>query len=54
LTAGNAIQLDIRGQADHPHTVDLTAAEVMSISARQPVSKTSTNDAGHTHTVTFN
>ena len=53
LTAGNAIQLDIRGSADHPHTVELTAAEVTQIGARQSVSKTSTNDAGHTHTVTF-
>ena len=54
LTAGNAIQLDLRGQADHPHTVDLTAAEVMTIAARQRVAKTSTSDAGHAHTVTFN
>jgi hypothetical protein len=53
LTAGNAIQLDIRGNADHPHTVELTAAEVTQIGAHQSVSKTSTNDAGHSHTVTF-
>ena len=54
LTAGNAIQLDIRGGADHPHTVSLTAAEVTMIGARQRVAKTSTNDQGHSHTVTFN
>ena len=54
LTAGNAIDLDIRGGADHPHTVSLSAAEVMSIGARQRVSKVSTNDQGHSHTVTFN
>ena len=53
LTAGNAIQLDIRGSADHPHTVELTAADVTQIGAHQSVSKTSTNDAGHSHTVTF-
>lgn len=54
LTAGNAIQLSITGQADHPHTVELTAAEVTQIGARQRVSKTSSNDAAHQHTVTFN
>jgi hypothetical protein len=54
LMAGNAIQLDIRGGADHPHTVSLTAAEVTTIGARQRVAKTSTNDQGHSHTVTFN
>lgn len=54
LTAGNAIQLDIRGGADHPHVVELTAAEVAQIGARQTVSKTSSNDAQHQHTVTFN
>ena len=54
LLAGNAIQLSIRGDADHPHTVDLTAAEVTTIGARQRVVKTSTTDAGHLHTVTFN
>jgi hypothetical protein len=54
LMAGNAIQLDIRGQADHPHTVDLTAAEITQIGARQQVVKSSSNDAGHQHTVTFN
>jgi len=53
LTAANAIQLDIRGSADHPHMVELTAAEVTQIGAHQPVSKTSTNDAGHSHSVTF-
>jgi hypothetical protein len=54
LTAGNAIQLDIRGGADHPHTVSLSAGEVTMIGAGQRVAKTSTNDQGHSHTVTFN
>jgi hypothetical protein len=54
LTAANAIQLEIRGTADHPHTVDLSAAEVAQIGARQTVAKNSTTDAGHSHTVTFN
>jgi hypothetical protein len=54
LAEGRAIALDIRGDADHPHTVELSAAEVMRIAGRERVSKSSTRDAGHTHTVTFN
>lgn len=59
LTAGNAVTLNIRGSADHPHTVDLTAAEVVQIRDGQRVTKTSTTDASasfgtHLHTVTFN
>jgi hypothetical protein len=53
LSAGNAVTLDIRGQADHPHTVSLTAAEITSIAAGQRVGKASTEEAFHTHTVTF-
>jgi hypothetical protein len=54
ITAANAIQLSITGTADHPHTIELTAGEVMQIGARQRVSKNSTTDASHQHTVTFN
>ena len=54
VTAGNAVRLDIRGSADHPHTVELTAAEVVAIRNGQRVGKGSTDEAFHTHTVTFN
>ena len=59
LMAGNAIQLNIQGTADHPHTVDLTANEVTQIGSGQRVSKQSSNDPSaafgpHAHTVTFN
>ena len=54
LTAGNGFALDIRGNADHPHTIDLTANQVMQIAARQRVSVESTTDAAHAHTVVFN
>jgi hypothetical protein len=54
ISAGGAVTLNIQGQATHPHTVSLTAAEVQSVGARQRVSKDSSNDSGHTHTVTFN
>ena len=54
LSSPTSITLDIRGNADHPHIVDLTATEVASISDRGRVSKTSSVDVGHSHTVTFN
>ena len=54
ITAGNAVSLDIRGTADHPHSLSLSAAEVGMIGNRQTVSKTSTSDDGHSHAVTFN
>jgi hypothetical protein len=54
LTAAEEVSLDITGDSSHPHTVDLSAAEVQQIGAGQRVSKESSNDASHTHTVTFN
>ena len=54
LTAANAITVDIRGDANHPHTVSLTADEVRRIGQRAQVTKDSTNDNGHLHVVTFN
>lgn len=54
LTAAAALSLDIRGMADHTHTVQLSAADVMAIAGNQRVSRPSTNDLGHAHTVTFN
>jgi hypothetical protein len=54
LAAANAVNLAIRGAADHPHTVSLTAADVAGIAAGQRVSRTSTAEEGHTHVVTFN
>lgn len=54
ITAAAALSLGIQGTATHPHTVTLTGAQVSQIGSRQQVSVTSTSDAGHTHTVTFN
>ena len=54
LSAGNVVTLDIRGTANHPHTIELTAGEVQQIAARQRVAKESSTDDGHRHTVTFN
>jgi hypothetical protein len=54
LSAGGALTLNIRGTSDHPHTVVISAAEIASIAANQRVSKESSTDDGHSHSVTFN
>ena len=54
LVAPAALKLDIRGTSDHPHTVELSAAEVAAIAAGTKTTKESTTDAGHSHDVTFN
>jgi hypothetical protein len=54
LTAGAAFSLDIQGSASHPHTVELTAADLTAIAAGQRVSKESSSDNGHSHSVAFN
>lgn len=54
LTSPTSISLNIQGMATHNHVVELTQAEVNSIGANSQVSKTSTTDSAHNHTVTFN
>jgi hypothetical protein len=54
ITAGGGVTLNIMGQADHPHTVVLTATQVQQIGNRQQVAVTSSTDVAHQHTVTFN
>ena len=54
LQAGGALTLQIQGGATHPHSVALSADQVVSIRNGTRVSKESSNDDGHTHTVTFN
>ncbi len=59
ISAGNEVSLDIRGEAEHPHTVVLSMAEVGQVAAGQRVSKMSSTDPSaifgtHSHTVTFN
>lgn len=54
LTAGNAISLNIQGQATHPHTVELSQSELSQISAGTRLAKASSTDNAHSHTVTFN
>lgn len=54
LSDGAMVTLDITGQSDHPHTVDLTAAEVVAIAGGDRVVARSSNEDGHFHEVTFN
>jgi len=53
LTAGNAISLTLVGSG-HTHTLALSQSELAQISAGTRVSKDSSNDQAHMHTVTFN
>ena len=54
ITAGDAFSLDIRGTADHTHTVALSSDEIRAIGAGTRTAKTSSTDTAHNHTVTFN
>ena len=54
LTAGGDLSLDIMGSATHPHTVDLTVADLTAVAAGQQVAKGSSTSNGHSHSVTFN
>ncbi|MBI2841370.1 MAG: hypothetical protein HYX75_23890 [Acidobacteria bacterium] len=54
LNAGASVRLNIQGTSSHPHTVDVSAVEIVDIRNQIRVSKTSTTEDGHSHTVTFN
>lgn len=54
LEAGGALLLDIRGVGDHPHSLALTSDEVVRIRTGSRVSKSSSTEDAHSHTVTFN
>jgi len=57
LTAGGQLTLSLGpavGVPDHTHSVTLTAAEVVSIRDGARVSKASSTQDAHDHTVTFN
>lgn len=54
LSAGEQLALDIRGAADHPHTVSLSRSELEAIAAGHQVVKASSTDLSHSHTATFN
>jgi len=54
LSSTAAIPIDIRGQATHPHLIELTVSQLSTISGGGRVSVGSSTDDGHSHTVTFN
>jgi hypothetical protein len=54
ITAGDGFSLDIRGSADHTHTVALSSDEIRAIGAGTRTAKTSSTESAHSHTVTFN
>ncbi len=53
ITAGAQVSLNIQGQATHPHTVVVTAANLTTLKNRQAVTITSSTDNAHSHDVTF-
>lgn len=53
LEAGAALTLTLTG-AGHTHTVDLTGEQVTDIADGLQVVVASSDDGGHSHTVTFN
>jgi hypothetical protein len=54
LNEGGTVTLNIRGDADHAHTVQLSAGQVTQIAGGTRVQVESTSEQAHTHTVTFN
>lgn len=54
ITAAGSVLLDIQGQADHPHSLELTAQEVQQIGGGARVAKNCSTNLSHDHTVTFN
>ena len=63
LASGEALMIDIEGEAGHPHSVELTADEVRRIASGERVAKRASvlmedplyPEVGtHTHNVTFN
>lgn len=53
-SAGNTIVIDIQGSSSHPHTVQLTGPDLGQIVAGNRLTKTSSTDSAHNHSVTFN
>ncbi len=67
LQAGGGVSLSIRGEADHDHSLDMTADQVHQVAAGSKISSTSTvgttqesdgyggySTYSHSHVVTFN
>jgi hypothetical protein len=53
ITAGMSLTLTLTGTPTHTHTVQLAPGDLGTLRNRQPVTKASTTDNGHSHDVTF-
>jgi hypothetical protein len=53
ITAGAEVTLTLTGTPTHMHTVVVAQADLATLRNRQPVTKTSTTDNGHSHEVMF-
>ncbi len=53
VAAGTEKTYNIQGTSDHAHSVTVTAAQFTSLQSNQQISSTSSNDSGHTHSVTI-
>ena len=53
VNAGAEKTYDITGSSDHPHRVTVSAANFNTLKSNQQISLISTNDDGHTHSVTI-
>jgi hypothetical protein len=54
IRAGRAITLNIRGTADHGHSLELRDDDLTRLRNGQRVERDSTTENNHTHRVTFN
>ena len=54
FSSSSAIPVDIRGNATHPHLIELTVSQLQTIGGGGRVSVVSSTDDAHSHTVTFN
>ena len=52
VTAGAEKTYNLQGTSQHPHTVTITAADFTTLQGDTTVVKTSSNDNGHTHSIT--
>src|SRR5262245_32505392 len=54
LAAGRQVTLDIRGSADHSHSLEITDDNMRRLQRRERVEVDSTLQNGHRHRVNFN
>jgi hypothetical protein len=53
IAAGAIMTYDIRGTADHPHTVTINPANFANLSGNMNATTISTRDSGHDHNITI-